>query len=213
MCSLALALTGLTTGLQMAGQYQQSRAQAAAYEAQAQAAQQQAEAERQNANIEGKKLEISALQRAEEQRKLTAKLQLAEGQNRATAGALGISSDVGSPLDVYNSSLDAYIGDSTRLLDNMRYDNFTSNIIQTNHRNRANAYDAEAANYYSQASAAKQAGVINMFGTALGAGSSLLGGASSSSLSKANKTWVGNVPRSQYEATGIGTGRYMKTGR
>ena len=55
MCSISLALMGVTTGLQMAGQYQQSRAQAAAYEAQAQAAYQ-------NAKIQNKKGEIMAEQ-------------------------------------------------------------------------------------------------------------------------------------------------------
>ena len=105
MCSLTLALTGLTTGLSMVGQYQQSRAQAAAYEAQAQAAQiqaeaqaeaarqqaeatrlqakyeaQQAEAEYQNARIQNRKGEQTAEQFAEQQRQLDARRRLTIAQ-------------------------------------------------------------------------------------------------------------------------------------
>ena len=76
MCSISLALMGLTTGMQVAGQYQQSRAQAAAYEAQAQAAYQ-------NAKIQNKKGEQQAEQYAQQQRKLDDQRRMVIGQQTA----------------------------------------------------------------------------------------------------------------------------------
>ncbi len=208
MCSLSMALMGLTTGLSAVGTYQQSRAQAAALEAQSQAAQQQADAAYQNAKIQNRKSEQQAEQYANEQRKLDAQRKLVIGQQTAQAGASGVVSGVGSSLDMYNATMDAWQQDSVNLLSNQRntmYDNYVSEV---NLRNQGNAYVAQAHNYSAQADAAKDAGVIGMFGTLLG-GASQMAGMKTGSANTKTKTWVGNVPRSQYESTGMGTGVYI----
>jgi len=206
MCSIAIALAGLTTGLQMAGQYQQSRAQAASLEAQSQAAKAQAEAAYQNAKIQNKQSEQMAEKYAYEQRKLDNQRKLVLGQQTAAAGASGIASGVGSSLDIYNATMDAWQQDTGILLGNQRNDTYTNYVGEVNYRNQGNAYTAEASNYKSQAKAAKQAGNIAMFGTLLGAASQFAGMKTGGGTS--SKTWVGNVPRSVHEATGAGVGVY-----
>ena len=203
MCSLTLALTGLTTGLSMASQYQQSRAQAASYEAQAQAAQQQAEAARlqakyqqqeaeaqyQNARIQNRKGEQIAEQYAEQQRQLDAKRRLTTSQQNVQAGASGIVGGLGSGLDIYNASMEAWNQDTLNLLGNQRnaiYDNYTQEVNLRNAGNamvaqsantnlQAKQYDQQAVNLKAQASAAKTMGNWAMIGTLLGGAASMYG--------------------------------------
>ena len=221
MCSITLALAGLTTGLSMAGQYQQSRAEAASLEAQAQSAkyqaeatrkqaeyqrqyeQQKAEAEYQNARIQNRKSEQMAEQYAAEQRKLDERRRLIAGQQAAAAGASGIVGGLGSSLDIYNASMDAYTQDSLNLLSNQRNSMYDNYLQEVNYRNAGNAITAQAENNYNQgmyqadsldvqsqnlreqAKAAKQAGNMAMIGTGLSfLGSTLAGGASSMSGAK-----------------------------
>ena len=206
MCSLSMALMGLTTGLSVAGTYQQSRAQAASLEAQSQAAQAQADAAYQNAKIQNRQSEQMAEQYAQQQRKLDNQRKLVIGQQTAQAGASGIAAGVGSSLDMYNQTLDAWQQDTNNLLGNQRNDIFSNYVGEVNLRNQGNAYMAQSANYQAQAKAAKQAGNISMFSTILSGAASMYGmkGAGGTKT----KTWVGNVPRTQHEATGMGTGRY-----
>ena len=186
MCSLTLALTGLTTGLQVAGQYQQSRAQAAAYEAQAQAAYQ-------NAKIQNKKGEIMAEQYAQQQRDLDARRRLVTGQQTAAAGASGISSTVGSPLDVYTASMEGWGQDTVNLLNNQRNDEWSNYVGEVNYRNQGNAARANA-------KAAKQAGNLAMAGTILGAASSMYG---------MRGTNTGSTGGSVYAGPGTGSAAYL----
>lgn len=161
MCSLTLALTGLTTGLQMAGQYQQSRAQAAAYNAQAQAAEQ-------NAKIQERQGELIAEQYGQKQRELDNRRRLVRGQQAAAAGASGIAGGVGSALDMYMATNDAWLEDSVNLLEGQResvYDNYI----------RVGNYKNQAASYRAQASAAKDAGNWGMVGTLLSGAASMYG--------------------------------------
>lgn len=203
MCSLTLALTGLTTGLQMAGQYQQSRAQAASLNAQAEAANQQAEATRaqaetqrrqaeaeyQNARIQSRKGEQIAEQYAQQQRQLNDRRRAVIAQQNAAAGASGIIGGLGSGLDAYTATNEAWEQDSINLLSNQRnatYDNYVQEVNQRNagHAMTANAFntdrqaqlfDIQAKNYRSQASAAKQAGNLAMVTTLLGSAASMIG--------------------------------------
>lgn len=161
MCSLTLALTGLTTGLQMAGQYQQSRAQAAAYNAQAQVAEQ-------NAKIQNRKGEQIAEQYAQQQRQLDAKRRLAIGQQVAAAGSSGIAAGIGSSLDILSATNNAWEEDSLNLLSNQRNATYDNYVGEVNQRNQANAARA-------QAKAAKQAGNMAMFGTLLSGAASMYG--------------------------------------
>ena len=194
MCSVALALTGLTTGLQVAGQYQQSRAQAAAYEAQAQAA-------FQNARIQNKKGELMAEQYAQRHRDLDAKRRLVTGQQTAAAGAAGISGAVGSPLDVYTASMEAWGQDTVNLLNNQRNDEWNNYTGEVNYRNQG--YAAEA-----NAKAAKRAGNIGIAGTLLGAAASIYGmqGGGGSSSSAASGTGTASAPiAAGWRATALDT--------
>jgi len=169
MCSVTLALMGLSTGLQMAGTYQQSRAEAAANRA-------QAEAEFQNAQIQNKQREIAAENQTYEASRLRAKRELAIAHNNAQAGASGLSADVGSPLDMYNSIWDAWGGDSTRLLQNMRYNDYTGLVNETNSMNRGYAYNAQADNAIKQGNAAMFgqgiSGIAAMYAAGSGGGGS-----------------------------------------
>lgn len=234
MCSITLALAGLTTGLQMAGQYQQSRAQAAAYEAQAQAANQQAEAARvqaeyqrqnaeaqyQNARIQSRKGEQIAEQYAEQQRQLDEKRRLIAGQNAAQAGASGIAGGLGSSLDIYNAGLEAWEQDSLSLLNNQRntmYDNYVKEVNLRNAGNsmvaqaantdiQARQYDQQAVNLREQASAAKSAGNWAMFGTLLGGATSLIGMSSGSSTTATGTATTAQMPTAAgYQAMAIDT--------
>lgn len=151
MCSITLALAGLSTGLQAYGQYQQGKSQAAAYEAQADAAYQ-------NARIQNRQAEQIAENAAVEQRKMDNRMRLIAGQQAASAGASGIMGDIGSPLDVYNASMAAWGEDTQNALWNQRNNMYNSYVREVNYRNQGNAYSA-------QAKAAKQAGTMGALGT------------------------------------------------
>ncbi len=207
MCSLSMALMGLTTGLSAVGTYQQSRAQASALEAQSVAAQNAADAAYQNAEIERKKGEIEAENDAKEERRLRNKAALIEGQNKAAAGAYGISSYVGSPLDVYLSSEDELQNDLITALQNQRDKQWGSITNVTNFNNQGHAYTAQAHNYQAQADATRDAGLFDTGLTILG-GASYMSGMKTGSNKTNTKTWVGNVPLSVHKKTGAGTGRF-----
>ena len=177
MCSIALALTGLTTGLQMAGQYQQSRAQAAASEAQAQAAYQ-------NAKIQNRQSQQIAENAANEQRKIDNRMRLVAGQQNAQAGASGIEGGVGSALDVYKASMDAWQEDTQNALWNQRNNIYNSYVREVNYRNQGNAYSA-------QAKAAKQAGNMAMATTLLAGASSMIGMGGSGASASGNTAYYG----------------------
>lgn len=145
----------------MAGQYQQSRAQAAAYNAQAEVAEQ-------NARIQNRKGEQIAEQYAQQQRQLDAKRRLAVGQQVAAAGASGIASGIGSSLDILTATQNAWEEDSVNLLSNQRNATHDNYVGEVNYRNQANSARA-------QADAAKQAGNMAMFGTLLSGAASMYG--------------------------------------
>ena len=187
MCSLTLALTGLTTGLSMAGQYQQSRAQAAAYNAQAEAAEQ-------NAKIQERQGELIAEQHAQKQRELDNRRRLVQGAQRAEAGASGISAGTGSALDMYMATMDAWRDDSVNLLENQRetiYDNYI----------KVGNYNNQAASYRSMADAAKTAGNWGMAGTLLYGASSMLPGLQGAGGKAAGTSGTAQTPTAApYEA-------------
>ena len=180
MCSISLALTGLTTGLQVAGQYQQSRAQAAAYTAQAEAAEQ-------NARIQNRKGEQIAENAAQEQRKLDNRMRLVAGQQNAQAGASGLVGGMGSALDVYNASMEAWQEDTQNALWNQRNNTYNNYVQEVNFRNQGNAYRA-------QASAAKSAGNMAIAGTLLGAASSVIGGMGGGAKASTNAGGTAQMP-------------------
>ena len=218
MCSLTLALTGLTTGLSMANQYQQSRAQAAAYEAQAQAAnyqadaaraqaqiqRQNAEAREQDARIQSRREEQLAEQYANKQREMDNRARIIRGQNAAQAGAFGIIGNIGSGLDIYNASLDEQNEASLRLLQEQRntmYGEYYKEVglrneakglytQATNLDNQGTMYDNQAENYRAQASAAKTMGNWGMFGTLLGGATSMMGVGGGSSASSSGSYYA-----------------------
>lgn len=143
MCSLTAGLIGASALLGYQQQVQQANTQAKAMRA-------QAEADEQNARIEGRKQEQIADNYAKEARDLRNRQRLAQGAQRAQAGAAGLGFG-GSQQDILSSSLDAYRQDQATLLTNQRNDNYNSRVIQTNYINDANQKRAAADNVVSQA--------------------------------------------------------------
>lgn len=198
MCSLTLALAGISTGLQAYGQYQQGKASAAAAQAQADAAYQ-------NAKIQNRQSEQIAENAAQEQRKIDNRMRLVAGQQAAQAGASGIAGNIGSPLDVYNASMAAWQEDTQNALWNQRNNTYNSYVREVNYRNQGNAYSA-------QAKAAKQAGTLNALGTlasgyftmrGMGGGQKTLAGEASSAPGVVNTpTAAGYVPGAMDTAFG-----------
>ena len=203
MCSLTLALAGLSTGLQVYGQSQQTKAAVASANAQAQAAadqaaaaraqaeyqRQQAQANYQNAEIQSRKGEQISEQFLQKQQQLDARRRIAVAQNNAQMGASGIVSNVGSGLDILSGINSSWEQDSINLLGSQRnavYDNYTQEV---NYRNQGNAQTAQAFNtelnaqqydrlsdsYVDQAKSAAKMGQIGMIGTLLGGAISMYG--------------------------------------
>ena len=207
MCSITMALAGLSTGLSMYGQQQQTKAAVASANAQAQAAadqaaaaraqaeqqRQQAEASYQNARIQSRKGEQVAEQFAQKQQELDARRRLAIASNNAQMGAAGIVSGVGSGLDILTATNDAWEQDSINLLENQRNATYDNYVQEVNYRNQGNAqqaqafntdltaqqYDRMSASYVDQAKQAAKMGQIGMFSTLLGGAASMYGMASS----------------------------------
>lgn len=221
MCSLTLALAGVTTGLQMYGQHQQTKAAVASANAQAQAAadqaaaaraqaeqqRQQAEASYQNARIQSRKGEQVAEAYNQKQQELNARRRLAIAANNAQMGAAGLVSNVGSGLDILNATNEAWEQDSLNLLANQRNATYDNYVQEVNYRNQGNAqtaqafntelnaqqYDRLSASYVDQAKQAAKMGQIGMFSTLLSGAASMYGmkGASGSSSSVGNTNYYG----------------------
>ena len=129
---MMMGLTALQGVSQIAATNQQAKAQQAYYDAQAQAAEQ-------NADIQAKKGEQIAEQYAYEQQKLNDRRRLVAGQQAAAFGAAGISGDMGTALDLSDSSFRAYRKDSNQLLSNQRNDQWSNYLGVVNYKNQANA--------------------------------------------------------------------------
>ncbi len=143
MCSLTAGLIGASALFGYQQQVQQANTQAKAMRT-------QAEADEQNARIEGRKQEQIAENYAKEARDLRNRQRLAQGAQRAQAGAAGLGFS-GSQEDILSSGLDAYKQDQATLLTNQRNDNYNSRVVQTNYINDANQKRAAADNVVSQA--------------------------------------------------------------
>lgn len=155
MCSVMAGLMGLSGYMQYNSQKQAADAQSAAYNAQAQAAEQ-------NARIETRRQEQIADTYAQQQQALRDRRRLAEGQQRAAAGAAGLGMS-GSMLDILSSGYDAYTNDQMNLLTNQRNDNYNSRIAETNWLHQASSARSAASNVRS---AAKTQGMATILGTA-----------------------------------------------
>lgn len=155
---MMMGLTALQGVSQIAAANQQAKAQQAYYDAQAQAAEQ-------NADIQAKKGEQIAEQYAYEQQKLNDRRRLVAGQQAAAFGAAGISGDMGTALDLSDSSFRAYRKDSNQLLSNQRNDQWSNYLGVVNYKNQANAARASAYNVKQQA---KQQNIGTILGTAAG---------------------------------------------
>ena len=116
-------------------------------------------------------------------------------QQIAAAGASGISSNVGSPLDVYTASMDAWGQDTVNLLTDQRNDQWSNYVNEVNYRNQGNAAMANA-------KAAKQAGTIGAIGTLLGGAASMYGMKGGSSAASAE-------PTAYYSGPGVGSAGYL----
>ena len=155
MCSVIGGLMALGGLMQYKQQQEQASAQASMQQAQAEAAEQ-------NAHIERRKQEQIADAYAQKAADLRREHRLAQGRQRAQAGAAGIGMG-GSQLDILSSGLEAYGLDQYNLLSNQRNDNFSSRVQETNFINDANASRASAKNVERQA---KWQGLATILGTA-----------------------------------------------
>ena len=154
--TLGIGLTALQGVSAISSTNQQAKAQQAYYDAQAQAAEQ-------NADIQAKRGEQIAEQYAYEQQKLNDRRRIAAGQQAAAFGAAGISGEMGTALDLSDSSFRAYRKDSNQLLGNQRNDQWSNYLGVVNYKNQANAARASAYNVKQQA---KQQNMGTILGTA-----------------------------------------------
>lgn len=155
MCSVIGGLMALGGLMQYKQQQEQASAQASMQRAQAEAAEQ-------NAHIERRKQEQIADAYAQKAADLRREHRLAQGRQRAQAGAAGVGMG-GSQLDILSSGLEAYGLDQYNLLSNQRNDNFSSRVQETNFINDANASRASAKNVERQA---RWQGLATILGTA-----------------------------------------------
>lgn len=143
MCSITAGLMGAAALFGYRQQVEQAENQSKALKA-------QAEAYEQNTRIEGRKQEQLADNYAKEAKDLRNRQRLAQGTQRAEAGAAGIGFS-GSQQDLLSSSLKAYGEDQQTLLTNQRNDNYNSRVTQTNYINAANQKRSEADNVVESA--------------------------------------------------------------
>lgn len=188
MCSFTAGLIGASALLGYQQQVQQANTQAKAMRA-------QAEADEQNARIEGRKQEQIADNYAKEARDLRNRQRLAQGAQRAQAGAAGLGFG-GSQQDILSSSLDAYRQDQATLLTNQRNDNYNSRVIQTNYINDANQKRAAADNVVSQAKGQLVPTLLSTAASIAGAQTPTASGSSGStggSIGNATMKWRENT--------------------
>lgn len=184
MCSVLAGLTALSGMVTYAGQQQAARAQADAYNAQAKVAEA-------NARYKAREQEQAADNAAIEDRRLRTKQRIHAGQVRAAAGAAGLSSEAGSPLDVLNAGWDAYEQDKMISLSNQRNINFNKRVEQSNFENQASAYRSAASNVLSNA---RLAGIGTILGTATAiAGQTSFGGGSNNNGNSFTGTPGGSI--------------------
>ena len=198
MCSLTAAMIGLTvgqTGLQMAAQHQQTKAAVAQAEAQAAAAEQ-------NAKIQNRQSELIAEQYLEKQNALRDKRKIIQGAQRAEAGAAGIAGGTGSSMDMQIATTNAYLKDSVNLLSAQREDEYNSALKETDFKNQAHTYRA-------QAEAAKQAGRMAQWGTILSGVTQLAGLKLAQGTSAATKSTSANE-YALYAGPSAGGAGYLK---
>lgn len=191
MCSIAAGLMGASAFFGYRQQVQQAESQASAYRA-------QAEADEQNAKIEGRKQEQIADNYANEAKQLRSRQRLAQGAQRAQAGAAGIDFS-GSQMDILSSSLDAYKNDQATLLSNQRNDNYNSRVIQTNYLNDASQKRTAADNVVSSAKSqwlptllSTAASIAGMQGNS-SSGTSTASTAASGTMGNATSVWSQNA--------------------
>ena len=185
MCSLTAGLIGASALFGYQQQVQQAITRAKAMRA-------QAEADEQNARIEGRKQEQIADNYAKEARDLRNRQRLAQGAQRAQAGAAGLGFG-GSQQDILSSSLDAYRQDQATLLTNQRNDNYNSRVIQTNYINDANQKRPAADNVVSQAKGQLVPTLLSTDASIAGAQTPTASGSTGGSIGNATMKWRENT--------------------
>jgi hypothetical protein len=181
MCSILAGLSAITGVMQYQAQQDAADAQAKAYEAQARAAEQ-------NARIENRKQEQVADNAARETEQLRQRQRLIAAQNRAQAGAAGLSGTTGSPLDLLSASYDAYTLDKETALSNQRNKNFDLRVSETNFMTDAANNRAAAENTRSTA---RTQGLMTILGTAASIYGNIGGGGGSSTSGTASASGSG----------------------
>ena len=174
MCSFTAGLIGASALLGYQQQVQQANTQAKAM------------------RIEGRKQEHIADNYAKEARDLRNRQRLAQGAQRAQAGAAGLGFG-GSQQDILSSSLDAYRQDQATLLTNQRNDNYNSRVVQTNYINDANQKRAAADNVVSQAKGQLVPTLLSTAASIAGAQTPTASGSTGGSIGNATMKWRENT--------------------
>lgn len=207
MCGVIEGITAAMTGLQMYGQRQQYKAQAAAYNAQAQAAAANAKIMEQNQRINDRKAENIADAYGYQQSKLDDKRRLVRGQIAAAQGAAGLTG-VGSGLDLLAASNEAYYQDSMNLLQDQRNDMYDNRIANWNLENQKIGYQNQAKSYRAAAANAVQQGRMGMLSTLAGGAMSIYGLRGQAAKQKTDPNWstgVGDTSVTGYAVKPYGT--------
>jgi len=111
----------------------QADSQASYARAQAQADEYNARMAEQQAKVEARKQEQIADNYAKKSEEIRDKHRIQRAAVRASAGAAGLDSAVGSPFDIQASGQEAYWEDQATLLGNQRNDNYNSRVTQSNY--------------------------------------------------------------------------------
>lgn len=193
MCGVAAALTAASALIGYKQSVDAAEQQASAYRA-------QAEADERNARYENRKQEQIADNYANESRQLRTKARLAQGAQRAQAGAANIDFS-GSQMDLFSSSQQAYQQDQQTLLTNQRNDNFNSRVAESNFINSANAKRAAADNVVSNAKASLVPTLLSTAGSIVGISGNSMSGSSnaapSAGFGNATKNYMTNSMNTQ----------------
>lgn len=184
MCSVLGAISALAT---VAGGVMQYQAQQEAADAQARAYERQAEVATQNAKIKSRQQEQEADNAARETEQLRQRQRVIAGQNKARAGAAGLSITSGSPLDILSAGYDAYEQDKETSLMNQRNRNYGLRVEESNFLNDAAGYRAAADNTRS---VAKSQGMATILGTAASVAGNFAGFGGGGSPSAASGTSI-----------------------
>ena len=159
------------------------------------AARAQAAAANQNARIAEAQAHDAIERGGQEELRLRRQMAQLQGTQRSMLAASGVDVDSGSALDVQDAS--------------MREGEQDAAAIRFNAAREGWGHQVQAANYRNEASAARAAGRNALFGSVVGAGTSLLSAAGSGAWAKGTTSGIKSASRSIKTVSGQVLPRYI----